>query len=736
MWENLKLLTKLLIGMGLVAFINLAWIGFANFYNAKDMLKNSSYAELHSKSFSVLLLVESYVHSELKKYLLTKVEDSKNMIQFYYNSYRSEKIREREAENRIKDLILDKNFGKVGETGYLAVLDGKGKTVFHSKFSSGTDLSGFSFVKEAVEKKSGFFTYLWKNPGEETERRKVAAVSYFGPWDMVIWATTYLSEYKSMLDFDLLREKVLSYRIGKTGYLYVMDDKGNLIVHPELEGKNIYDSKDGQGRYFIQEMCSNKNGEISYLWENPEKGMKKIRKKIVVYHYFEEMGWIVAATAYEDELYAPLGKLANHIVLISLFGLLVLFGCGYFLIRPVMKGLEAIRKKLTNIASGSEKADLTKRLDLKYKDEIGEIGSIINNLLERLNLDILQVKKAAENVKLSSDQSKEVIEKSGSNFDDVKASITKVDAQIESYTSGIEELSATLEEMSKNIESIMISMNRQASAVEEGASSIEEMVRNIENTASMSKKTFDLSKNLNNVANEGGEAVKKSINSIREVSEFSQQILKLLGLITNISKQTNLLAMNAAIEAAHAGEAGKGFAVVADEIRRLSEDTNKNARDIGEVVGTIVGRIDESVKLSEKAGVGLDTITAYSNQNVEIINQLNLAMAEQNHGAKEVLKATQELVKITEEVKLAMTDQKAAIDEFGQALRDLRDLSLDNKEDIKNYLEKLSEVLPLLNRIKVNIHENQNQSLVLQELVGKFLLEDKGNEKTELKLVE
>ncbi len=393
-------------------------------------------------------------------------------------------------------------------------------------------------------------------------------------------------------------------------------------------------------------------------------------------------------------------------------------------------------KEVIAIIKVISKGDFTKKLHIHSKDEMGELAEDFEWLKSNLNDDLLNVEKISRKLKQLSDNSGSILEKSSISIDSIQSSTKSIDIQTGNSTSGIEELTATLEEMSRNIDSIMNNMVRQASAVEEGASPIEEMVRNIENTTTMSKKTYEISNNLNNVANEGGNAVKNSIQSIKDVAEYSQQILKLLGLITNIAKQTNLLAMNAAIEAAHAGEAGKGFAIVADEIRRLSEDTNKNAKDIGDVVSTIVSRIEDSVKLAEKAGVGLDMITMYSQQNVQIINQLNVAMAEQNNGAKEILKATQDLVKITEEVKVSMTEQKGATDDFGDALKNLRDLSLENKNNIKKFIEDLRQLINYVNEMKKIIDENQNQANSLHNLVAKFVLENKGEEKTGLKLVE
>ena len=277
--------------------------------------------------------------------------------------------------------------------------------------------------------------------------------------------------------------------------------------------------------------------------------------------------------------------------------------------------------------------------------------------------------------------------------------------------------------------------------MEESASAIEEMSRNIESSTVTAGKTRGISKNLNSMANEGGKAVKDSISSIRTVSEYSQQILKMLKLITDISKQTNLLAMNASIEAAHAGEAGKGFAIVADEIRRLSENTNKNAKDIGEVVGTIVQKIEDSVKLAEKAGIGLDMIMAYSHQNVQSSTELNTIMEEQSHSAQEILHSIQDIVEITEEIRASMEEQKVGTNEFSETMRNLRDISLDSKESIGHHSESTDDLLSSFSTIKEIANANLTMIESLKELIGRFELDEnpgeiKDSDETSMKLVE
>lgn len=244
---------------------------------------------------------------------------------------------------------------------------------------------------------------------------------------------------------------------------------------------------------------------------------------------------------------------------------------------------------------------------------------------------------------------------------------------------GIDELKSFLDIMSKNLDDINNNMIKQSNAVVETVSSIEEVARNIDSTSVMSNKSNELSNNLNNTAVNGEKATQESIASIKEVFNHSNQILSILELIQNIAKNINILGINAAIESAHAGDYGKGFSVVAETIRTLTENTEKNIKEINDVIEIIVLKIKESVNLSEKAGNGLNMIVSYSNQNVEIISQLNQAMVDQNSSSKEILTANQELLEITEDVRMAINLQKEAMNEINASIKKLSEFCSGNK---------------------------------------------------------
>jgi DNA-binding LacI/PurR family transcriptional regulator len=241
--------------------------------------------------------------------------------------------------------------------------------------------------------------------------------------------------------------------------------------------------------------------------------------------------------------------------------------------------------------------------------------------------------------------------------------------------SGIENQTTSLEAMTANIDIINSNMEAQSSAVVEEAGSIEEMARNISQISKMANQVQDVSADLSQVARENMSDIQDSIALIQAIHKDSRQILELLDMIKAVAEQTNILALNAAIQAAHAGEEGKGFGVVAAEIQRLADDTNDSISGIETAVDTIVKNIEESTRIVVKTGDGLGRIVASSASNSDISRQLNSALTEQDAGVKEVLQATQELVSITEQVKNAVNEQKRATEGLNDMLGRLRELS-------------------------------------------------------------
>ena len=127
-------------------------------------------------------------------------------------------------------------------------VDSRGILVIHPE-RQGEDASKFPFVREAIKKKHGYTEYKWKNPRDKKHREKAAWYTYFEPGDLIIWATSYKDEFIKFIDFEDLRKKILSIKLLKTGYIFVLDNKGKFVIHPETEGVNWLDFRDKSGRY-------------------------------------------------------------------------------------------------------------------------------------------------------------------------------------------------------------------------------------------------------------------------------------------------------------------------------------------------------------------------------------------------------------------------------------------------------------------------------------------------------
>lgn len=253
--------------------------------------------------------------------------------------------------------------------------------------------------------------------------------------------------------------------------------------------------------------------------------------------------------------------------------------------------------------------------------------------------------------------------------------VGQLEERAEILSKGIENLTQSLKGMIETSDAIVGSMGAQSSAVEEQAGAIEEMARNIKQIADMTVKSDSLSEEFDAAASTGQHSVQDSVESINTVSEHSKQIIEVLSIIEQIVRQTDILAMNAAIEAAHAGESGKGFSIVADEVKRLAESTGERVHDIQSSISLITDSIKSAVTRGKEADLKLASIMEYAKRNVAIANQLKSSMAEQEGGGTEMLKATHELLRITEEVNRNIKAQKEAITEFGKSLHALEAIS-------------------------------------------------------------
>ena len=434
--------------------------------------------------------------------------------------------------------------------------------------------------------------------------------------------------------FTQLRETVKSIKIGKTGYPYVMDGTGVLVIHPAKEGSTlaVYD--------FGKEMVAKRSGFVEYPWEG--------RNKLAAYAYYEPFDWIIAASTYDDEFTADIRSLKWIARFIALGLILAAAGLCWFTGRLIGKGVVRVTDAIRDIAEGE--GDLTRRLEVTSNDETGELARHFNTFVDRVHHIIRDIAQASREV-----------------------------------ASAAAEVSSSSEEMTSGL-------RRQLDQTRNVAASVEQMTASIADVAQRSEQASEQSQHAGQCARKGGEVVRQTIDGIHSIDQIVQdsaavitrlgqrgdEIGQIIGVINDIAEQTNLLALNAAIEAARAGEHGRGFSVVADEVRKLADRTTRATEEIAESIKTIqsdtstaVGqmqtgaqRVNEGTALAGQAGESLKAIVSGSDEVAGMIQAIAAAAEEQSVTSKQIAQAVEQIATVSEQSRDGSRQATAAAEEL------------------------------------------------------------------------
>jgi PAS domain S-box-containing protein len=375
MLRNLQIRHKLLFSYSAV-FIMAMTIGCTLLYSiVRKTIEQSIQNELKNTTMTIYNLVDTAATVSIKNYLRAVAEQNHDILNYYYQRVLSGAMTEKVAKKIAGEVLLSQI---IGENGYIYCLDSAGTVLVHPKHALlDINVSEFEFVKKQMLEKKGYLEYSWKNPGEAEMRPKALYMLHFEPWDWIISVTSYRKEFRDLVNVDDFKKSVLALRFGKTGYSYVVDGTGKVIIHPSMEGTNILESKDLPNK-FLLEMLRNKTGEMQYYWQNP--GETQARLKLSLYNYLPAYDWIVASSSYQEEFYEPL-FLLRHLIL-------GIFGVTLLMVLPLTFTISSsITKPLQRLMDSFEKASMGKfslRVKRDSNDEVGRLGLYFNRFMEQL----------------------------------------------------------------------------------------------------------------------------------------------------------------------------------------------------------------------------------------------------------------------------------------------------------------------------------------------------------------
>ncbi len=316
----------LLLSLGVVLLFIILLIIVYTTYIRTRILEHAQ-NDLHQANESIRNIVYESASSSIKNRLRGALNQNLLLLKERYPIHtRSEENREKAAR-----FLLTK---KIGESGYYYIINSKGIVLYHpQKELVGRDVTNFDFIKRQIQDKNGYLEYRWKNPHEVIERDKVLYMDYIPEWDWIVSATAYKSEFPDIVTVSDFRDSIKSYRFGKSGYSFVMNGEGLLLIHPYYEGKYLYDITESGGFNVYSFIYSKKRGMYRYKWQNPNENMS--RDKIVLFDYIDEFGWYVASIAYIGEYNSQLIAVRNVILAIIGVYLITIFISVYMLEKSV-----------------------------------------------------------------------------------------------------------------------------------------------------------------------------------------------------------------------------------------------------------------------------------------------------------------------------------------------------------------------------------------------------------------
>ena len=494
-----------------------------------------------------------------------------------------------------------------------------------------------------------------------------------------------------------------SISIGESGYCMLIQNDGLILADPKHTDYNLKT---------LSETGVSAFSEIDKITEGSAFVMLDGKRWKVSIFSLPELDWKVALLIEQNEILSLFYTLLKNMILIGLFMFVLYFTLAFIFAGALKRYFRRLETVFGKIAEG----DLTDRMAIKRNDEIGRIMINLNTAIEHSHTMIVTLKEESDKMNTIGSRLSSSMEETAAAIKQIGENVKGVKEKAMSQAAGVTETVATVEQINGRLSRLVSSIEMQAESINESSAVITHMAENTVKIAKTLNENNELIKTVYGQTKEGKDGARTANEIVKQIAEKSESLLEASQIIQNIASQTNLLAMNAAIEAAHAGESGKGFAVVADEIRKLAEESNLQGKQIAAVIKEtteIIRNITEAGSQAEKTFIDVyDLVSQISEKEDSILE----VMREQEENGKQVLDAIKRINGVTSEIDSASAEMLEGGTQIEQEMQKLAEITLattDSMNEIASGADQITvavaEVSDITQKNKVSIDNLSNE---------------------------